>query len=328
MSTTELVRVPVAQIQQDQQAIYRLMSEVMVRDQDYGIMPGAKKPSLYKPGSEKILSMFKLSVDVLVEEITPTSNIGRWDEYRVRVYVTVKEMGSGRFIGKGIGECSSFEEKYMWRAVSGPLEAAYYHNISPDLCRTKFKQEWHDRRPTGKELSESQVRVPTADRMNTVLKMAKKRAQIDATLTATAASAIFTQDLEDIPEHLRDAIDENQEHPDNTGERKRPQRKSDQKPGQTNGQPKEPVKEAVKDQPKRDRHKDCVTEPQERMLWAVSNKAKLSESEVHEKLKAEFKDREGKPLEHTYDMLWKDLQRYLDSIDPKFDFHTPPKSAQ
>jgi hypothetical protein len=34
--------------------------------------------------------------------------------------------------------------------------------------------------------------------------MAKKRAQIDLTLTATAASDIFTQDLEDIPEELRE----------------------------------------------------------------------------------------------------------------------------
>ena len=37
-----------------------------------------------------------------------------------------------------------------------------------------------------------------ADYYNTVLKMAKKRAHVDAMLTATAASDIFTQDLEDL----------------------------------------------------------------------------------------------------------------------------------
>lgn len=36
------------------------------------------------------------------------------------------------------------------------------------------------------------------DNYNTVLKMAKKRAMVDAVLTATAASDIFTQDIEDI----------------------------------------------------------------------------------------------------------------------------------
>ena len=37
-----------------------------------------------------------------------------------------------------------------------------------------------------------------ADHYNTVLKMAKKRALVDAVLTSTAASDIFTQDLEEI----------------------------------------------------------------------------------------------------------------------------------
>lgn len=37
-----------------------------------------------------------------------------------------------------------------------------------------------------------------ADTFNTVLKMAKKRAFVDATITATAASDIFTQDIEDM----------------------------------------------------------------------------------------------------------------------------------
>jgi len=46
-----------------------------------------------------------------------------------------------------------------------------------------------------------------ADTYNTVLKMAKKRALVDATLTATAASDIFTQDLEDYtPPEVAEAI--------------------------------------------------------------------------------------------------------------------------
>jgi hypothetical protein len=40
---------------------------------------------------------------------------------------------------------------------------------------------------------------------NTVLKMAKKRAHVDAILTATAASDIFTQDVEDMPEVIAGA---------------------------------------------------------------------------------------------------------------------------
>ncbi|MGA9670643.1 MAG: hypothetical protein WBQ94_15640 [Terracidiphilus sp.] len=48
-----------------------------------------------------------------------------------------------------------------------------------------------------------QVRQEPADLANTILKMAKKRSQIDATLTVTGASSMFEQDLEDLPEETR-----------------------------------------------------------------------------------------------------------------------------
>ena len=46
-----------------------------------------------------------------------------------------------------------------------------------------------------------------ADYYNTALKMAKKRAQVDATLTVTAASDFFTQDLEPLPPSPPEATD-------------------------------------------------------------------------------------------------------------------------
>ena len=42
------------------------------------------------------------------------------------------------------------------------------------------------------------LKQPFANRVNTVLKMSKKRAYVDAILTATCASSVFTQDMEDI----------------------------------------------------------------------------------------------------------------------------------
>jgi hypothetical protein len=143
--------------------------------------------------------------------------------------------------------------------------------------------------------------------MNTVLKMAKKRAQIDAVLTATAASAIFTQDLEDIPDYLRDAVEENQEQgrPQNTP----PKRKSEtQKQGDQTQQ--DPL---------------LITEKQQKMLYAISRTCKLSDDEIKAKFKAEFKDKSGKPLEHSKDMLKADFQKFLDDIDPKFEHHMKPK---
>src|SRR5208282_1157277 len=48
-----------------------------------------------------------------------------------------------------------------------------------------------------------QVRSEHHDLENTILKMACKRAHVAMTLNVTAASDIFTQDIEDLPEHLR-----------------------------------------------------------------------------------------------------------------------------
>lgn len=42
------------------------------------------------------------------------------------------------------------------------------------------------------------LKQPFANRINTVLKMSKKRAYVDAILTATCSSSVFTQDIEDI----------------------------------------------------------------------------------------------------------------------------------
>ena len=54
-----------------------------------------------------------------------------------------------------------------------------------------------------KAITEQQTgRVPnpdTADQVNTILKMAEKRALIAATLIAVNASDYFTQDIEDLP---------------------------------------------------------------------------------------------------------------------------------
>jgi hypothetical protein len=56
------------------------------------------------------------------------------------------------------------------------------------------------------EKIEKQENPDIADVYNTVLKIAKKRALVDATLTATAASDIFTQDLEEsLPEDVKKA---------------------------------------------------------------------------------------------------------------------------
>lgn len=167
--------------------IQRVMQAVMKRDVHYGVIPGTKKPTLYKPGSEAILSTFRIAV---MPEIQDLSSV---DEIRYRV-LAKGILPDGTVVGCGVGECSTNEEKYRWRGAVCDEE---YDDTPEDRRRVKYASKWRNRQK--ETVKVKQVRTEPADLANTVLKMAKKRAQIDLTLTATGASDTFDQDLEDLP---------------------------------------------------------------------------------------------------------------------------------
>lgn len=180
------------------QHIYR---DLMKKDTHFGTVPGAKKDSLWKAGSEILLSTFRISIDPVVEDLS------RDGEFRFRVKCMAYD-SRGEFLGAGVGECSSEESKYKWRRAVCEEEFAQYQQMGEEMARIKWVKPQN-----GKPYSILQVRQDQADVANTVLKMAKKRAQIDVTLTVTACSDIFTQDLDEDAEeqaaaHAQEALGE------------------------------------------------------------------------------------------------------------------------
>jgi hypothetical protein len=176
-----------AEIRAGVNLIQEVMKSVMKEGVHFGTIPGTPKPTLYKPGAEKILVTFRIATDPIVEDLSTS------DEARYRVTVFAKS-SSGNPLGSSVGECSSNEEKYRWRAA---------------ICREEFDETPEDRRREvwkrvrGSAEKVRQVRTNPADVANTVLKMATKRAKIAVTLDVTAASDIFNQDIEDLPEELQ-----------------------------------------------------------------------------------------------------------------------------
>lgn len=116
---------------------------------DFGVMPGTTKPTLLKPGAEKILMMMGLRSEFEIIDSTRDFENGFF-QYQVRC----KLFKGDTLITEGLGSCNTKEKKYR----------------NQDAF--------------------------TLD--NTVLKMAKKRALVDATLLVASLSDIFTQDLEDM----------------------------------------------------------------------------------------------------------------------------------
>lgn len=171
--------------------IKQILDSVMIKDTHYGVIPGCgNKPALLKPGAEKILSTFMLASEFVIDDLSTPDN----KFYRVEARLT--HQGTKTFMGSGIGECSSLESKYAWRASVCDEE----FEITPEnLRRIHFKKGYN-----GKQAEKvKQVRQDMHSLSNTILKMAKKRALIDACMNVTACSDIFVQDLDEA--HLRNA---------------------------------------------------------------------------------------------------------------------------
>lgn len=117
---------------------------------DYGLIPGTgSKPTMLKPGAEKIVMLLGLTSEFDILESTRDFEKGFF-QYQIKCQLKK----DGYVITEGIGAANTMETKYK---KGDPY---------------------------------------TLD--NTVLKMAKKRALVDAALLVGSLSDVFTQDIEDM----------------------------------------------------------------------------------------------------------------------------------
>lgn len=185
----------IAQIKANRELVRQLMNDVMEKGKHYGTIKGTDKPTLLKPGAELLCSIFNIDAQPTVEDLS------EHDCIRYRVTMKGVHIGSGASVGHGVGECSTDEEKYKWRATKSEAE---WEQTPSDRQRIKYGWNWEKRQ----EYSINQVRTNPADAANTVLKMASKRAKVDMVLGVLAVSDVFGQDAEDLEEWLRDGGDE------------------------------------------------------------------------------------------------------------------------
>lgn len=199
--------------------VQEVMKAVMRDGEHYGVVPGCgDKPTLLQPGAQKLAMVFRLApkLDINEKELG-----GGHREYMTRC--DLYSITTGKLVGSGVGSCSTMESKYRYRNVADyevtdqdiPRDAkerkAEYRKQGFGMKKVDGQWLWVRYKDTGK------VENPDiADVYNTVLKMSKKRAFVDAVLTTTAASDIFTQDIEDLPGAEAFASDVVQE-PDTAG---------------------------------------------------------------------------------------------------------------
>ncbi len=203
--------------------IHEVMTAVMKQDEHYGTIPGTKKPSLYKAGAEKLSLTFRLRPEY---EIRRSDLPNGHREYEV--VCTLYHIPTGQSVGQGVGSATTMEGKYRYRGGekvgTGQSIPKNYWNLKKTDAKaaqaliggTGFSAGKIDGNWEICSSGEKMEHDNPADYWNTVLKMAKKRAHVDAILTATAASDIFTQDVEDMPEVIPGAKKDDARPPDVT----------------------------------------------------------------------------------------------------------------
>lgn len=190
--------------------IATIQRELMDKDVDYGTIPGTDKPTLYKPGAEKLCDIYGLRADFMPERILGDGVTAPALAYQTRCQLHLGSL-DGPAVAVGYGSANSWERKHRYRLAERACPQC--GTIGTLLKSKKGRPEWFcwaKRGGCGATFPLNDTRVVDQavgyienpdpwDLDTTLLKMAEKRAHVDATLRATAASGLFTQDVEDEP---------------------------------------------------------------------------------------------------------------------------------
>lgn len=186
------------------------VKQQLKQDVDFGIIPGTgDKKVLLKPGAEKLCTFFGLRpILTIVEKEEDWQGYAHEGEpffyykYKCDLY------RGDVLIASSEASCNSWEKKYRYR--QGQLKCpecgkatvfkskqgeGWYCWTKKDGCGANFAG--HDGRIKNQDVG--RVSNPEIfDQVNTLQKMAQKRALVGSTIIAANASEFFTQDLEDL----------------------------------------------------------------------------------------------------------------------------------
>ena len=207
-------------VNQRYHALVEFVKTQLQPGRDYGEIPGTKKDTLLKPGAEKLCTFFGLRVDdpEIIEKVEDWTGADHGGEPFFYYMIRQRLSRNGEVVASQIGSCNSWEKKYRWRDESKKCPQCGNPTIikgkkefgggwlcwkNKGGCGAKFRD--------GDKAVEAQQtgRVPNPDvfdQVNTIQKMALKRALIAAVLVAVNASDFFTQDIDDLelPPHHED----------------------------------------------------------------------------------------------------------------------------
>lgn len=221
-NSSELARfMPVMDIEQAvarRNVIVQAMKQLMVDGVDYGKIPGCgDKPALLQPGADKLCNLFGLVIQYqFFEKVEDWTGAQHGGEPFFYYQIGAKVYRGGFLLGEGVGTCHSWESKYRWRKAERICPVCAKENIRKS--RDTGWYCWIKTGGCGATFSDGDVAIEgqqtgrkpnpdVLDNVNTITKMAYKRAKLSGTINATSASEFFTQDIEDFTPPEEQPID-------------------------------------------------------------------------------------------------------------------------
>jgi hypothetical protein len=181
------------------------VSRHMLEGTDYGKIPGTDKPTLLKPGAEKLTDLFRCTPKFALLKSEEDFDRGFFNYvFRVRLF----SRDANAVLAEGFGSANSREGRYRWRNANRKCPNCTKETI----FRSKNQDEfycWKKKGGCGATFPLSDTRITEqpdgrvenddiATLANTILKMAKKRALVDGAIALARCSDMFTQDVEDL----------------------------------------------------------------------------------------------------------------------------------
>lgn len=172
-------RTAIEETKQNISLMQDLVKHTLVREIDFGRIPGTPADCLWDPGASKILASFQCYAGHRRMINLDTSG----DKISVCLEVPVIFRPTGQVVATGIGAASSLETKYKYRWVPDPREWGYDEDA---LKNFKTKQD----------RDKILYRIPNPEQselLNTLVKIASKRAEVDAAESLPGVASVLRE---------------------------------------------------------------------------------------------------------------------------------------
>ncbi len=134
----DLQMIPISEAQIWYNQFVTFSKSILKMDLDYGVIPGTPKPTLYKPGAEKLRLVYGLGAEQ--ECIEKSIDIDRpYIDYTYRCTIKSKQ---GQILAQCEGSCNSMEPKfgYTWKSIDKLPNGVDVSNLSSKLSQKKITE--------------------------------------------------------------------------------------------------------------------------------------------------------------------------------------------